>query len=106
MRPLSVTSQMRSVEAHADQQRFAKSACRFARYVLICKQYPSYLTATGSNKIMATTSTKTNTAVPDFEAATARVREAIERLLEASRKVSSTHLAGAKWFVAGLTRSE
>ena len=55
---------------------------------------------------MATTSSKTNAAVPDFEAATERVREAIERLLEAGRKVSNTHLAGVKWFVVGLTRCE
>jgi hypothetical protein len=51
-------------------------------------------------------STKTNTAVPDFEAATERAREANERLLEAGRKVSTAYLDGVEKYAAGLARFE
>ena len=55
---------------------------------------------------MATTSTKTNTALPDFEAATERAREANERLLEAGLNVSSAYLDGVEKYVPGLARCE
>lgn len=55
---------------------------------------------------MATSSTKTNTAVPDFEAATERAREANERLLEAGRKVSTAYLDGVENYISGLTQFE
>jgi hypothetical protein len=55
---------------------------------------------------MATSSTKTNTAVPDLEAATERAREANDRLLEAGRKVSTAYLDGVEKYVAGLARCE
>ena len=48
---------------------------------------------------MATTSTKTNTSVPDFDDAT-------ERLLEAGRKVSSAYLDGVEKYVAGFAQFE
>jgi hypothetical protein len=55
---------------------------------------------------MATDSTNINTAVPDFEAATERAREANERLLEAGRKVSSAYLDGVEKYVSGLAQFE
>ena len=55
---------------------------------------------------MATSSTKTNTAVPDFEAATERAREANERLLEAGRKVSTAYLDGVENYISGLAQFE
>jgi hypothetical protein len=55
---------------------------------------------------MATGSTKTNTAVPDFEAATERAREANERLLEAGRKVSTAYLDGVENYISGLAQFE
>jgi hypothetical protein len=55
---------------------------------------------------MATSSTKTKTAVPDFEAATKRAGEANERLLEAGRKVSSAYLDGVENYISGLAQFE
>ena len=55
---------------------------------------------------MATTSTKTNTAVPDFEAAAERARETNERVLETGRKISSTYLDGVENYVSGLVQFE
>ena len=55
---------------------------------------------------MATTSTKTNSAVPDFKAATERAREANERLAEVGRNVSIAYLDGVEKYVVGLTRFE
>ena len=55
---------------------------------------------------MATTSNKTNTAVPDFEAATERARKTNERLLETGRKVSSAYLDGVENYISGLARFE
>ena len=55
---------------------------------------------------MATTSTKPNTALPDFEAATERAREANERLLDAGHRVSSGYLDAVEKHVAGLVRCE
>ena len=55
---------------------------------------------------MATTSTKTNTTVPDFAAATDRARETNERLLEAVRKVSIAYLDSVEKYVAALARCE
>ena len=54
----------------------------------------------------ATSSTKTNTAVPDFQAATERAREANERLLEAGRKVSTAYLEGVENYISGLVQFE
>ncbi len=53
-----------------------------------------------------TTSTKTNQAVPDFQAAAERARETNERLLETGRKVSSTYLDGVETYVSGLLQFE
>jgi len=55
---------------------------------------------------MATSSTKTNTAVPDFEAATERARETNEHLLEAGRKVSTAYLDGVENYISGLAQLE
>jgi hypothetical protein len=55
---------------------------------------------------MASTSTKTDTAVPDFEAAAERGRETNERLLETGRKVSSTYLDGVENYISGLVQFE
>lgn len=55
---------------------------------------------------MAATSTKTTTALPDFEAATERAREANDRLLDAGRKVSSAYLDGVEKYVADVTQFE
>ena len=55
---------------------------------------------------MATTSTKTNTAVPDFEAAAERARETNERVLETGRKISSTYLDGVENYVSELVQFE
>jgi len=51
-----------------------------------------------------TTSTKTKTAGPDFEAAAERARETNERLLETGRKVSSTYLDGVENYISGLVQ--
>jgi len=58
------------------------------------------------DKIMATTSAKTNTAVPDLEAATERARKANERLLAAGRKASGAYLDGVEKYVADIARFE
>jgi hypothetical protein len=55
---------------------------------------------------MAATSTKSNTALPDFEAATERAREANDRLLEAGRKVSGAYLDGVEKYVANVAQFE
>jgi hypothetical protein len=55
---------------------------------------------------MATTSTKTNTAVPDFEAAAERARVTNERVLETGRKISSTYLDGVENYISGLVQFE
>jgi hypothetical protein len=52
------------------------------------------------------TSNKTNTALPDFEAATERARKANERLFETGRKVSSAYLDGVENYVSGLAQFE
>ena len=52
------------------------------------------------------TSTKTNTAVPDFEAATERAREANERLAGVGRKVTTAYLDGVEKYVAGVAQFE
>ena len=52
------------------------------------------------------TSTKTNTALPDFEAATERAREASDRLAEASRKVTTAYLDGVEKYVSGVAQLE
>ena len=48
---------------------------------------------------MTTSSTTTKTAVPDFEGAN-------ERLLEASRKVSTAYLEGVENYISGLAQLE
>lgn len=55
---------------------------------------------------MATSTTKTNTTVADFEAATERAREANERLSAAGRKVSAAYLDGIENYVAGIAQLE
>lgn len=55
---------------------------------------------------MATSSTKTTTAIPDFEAATERAREANERLLAAGRQVSTAYLDGVENYISGLAQFE
>jgi hypothetical protein len=55
---------------------------------------------------MATTSNKTNTAVPNFEAASERARETNERLLETGRKVSSAYLDGVENYISGVAQFE
>ena len=55
---------------------------------------------------MADTSTKTNPAVPDFEAATERARETNDRLFEAGRKVSSAYLDGVEKYVNDVAQFE
>jgi hypothetical protein len=55
---------------------------------------------------MATTSNKTHTSVPDFEAATERARETNERMLETGRKVSGAYLDGVENYISGLAQFE
>lgn len=55
---------------------------------------------------MAATSAKANTPLLDFEAAAERARDANERLLDASRKVSGVYLDGLEKYVAGLAALE
>jgi hypothetical protein len=52
------------------------------------------------------TSSKTNTAVPDFKEAGERARKTNERLLETGRKVSSAYLDGVENYVSGLAQLE
>jgi hypothetical protein len=57
---------------------------------------------------MAATTTKQNNngMYPDLEEATERVREANERFIDASRKVTSAYLDGLERYVGGLTQFE
>lgn len=57
-------------------------------------------------QIIATSSTKSRTFVPDLEAATERSREANDRLVDVGRKVSSAYLDGVETYVAGLAQFE
>jgi hypothetical protein len=52
------------------------------------------------------TSTKTNTALPDFEAATERTREANDRLAEVGRKVTTAYLDGVEKYVSRVAQFE
>jgi uncharacterized protein YicC (UPF0701 family) len=52
------------------------------------------------------TSTKTNTAAPDFEAAAERVREANDRFAEVSRQVTTAYLDGVEKYVSGIAQFE
>ena len=55
---------------------------------------------------MTTAETHANPAVPDFEAAAERAREANDRLAEAGRKVTSAYLDSIERYVAGLAKFE
>ena len=58
---------------------------------------------------MASTSTKTDqrrTFVPDLEAASERLWDANDRLLDAGRKVTGAYLDGFERYVTGVTRFE
>ena len=55
---------------------------------------------------MATTSTKTSNAVPDFEAGIERARKTNERLLETSRKLSSAYLDGVENYISEVAQFE
>jgi hypothetical protein len=55
---------------------------------------------------MATSSTKTDTAVPDFEAASERAREASDRLVAFGRKVTTAYLDGVERYVTGVAQFE
>jgi len=49
---------------------------------------------------------KTNTALPDFEAATERTREANDRLAEVGRKVTTAYLDGVEKYVSRVAQFE
>jgi hypothetical protein len=55
---------------------------------------------------MATSSIKTTTAVPDFDAATKRAREANDRLAEVGRKLTNAYLDGVEKYVTGIAQFE
>ena len=55
---------------------------------------------------MTDAETKTNPAVPDFEAAAERAHEANDRLAEAGRKVTTAYLDSVEKYVAGLAQFE
>jgi hypothetical protein len=55
---------------------------------------------------MAATSTKTNTTIPDFEAATERAREANDRVAEVGRKLTNAYLDGVEKYVTGVAQCE
>jgi hypothetical protein len=57
---------------------------------------------------MATSTSRTNTktTTPDFEAATEQIREAGDRFVAASRKVTVAYLDGVERYVAGITKAE
>ncbi len=59
-----------------------------------------------ATKPNASRASKANTAVPDLEAATERVRETNERFTEVGRKVTSAYLDGVEKYVAGLVQVE
>jgi uncharacterized protein YicC (UPF0701 family) len=52
------------------------------------------------------TATKTNTAAPDFESATERVREVNDRFADVSRKVTTAYLDGVEKYVSGIAQFE
>jgi hypothetical protein len=55
---------------------------------------------------MATSTTKSNTFIPDFEAATERAREANERFAQAGRTVTGAYLDGLEKYVNGVAQFE
>jgi hypothetical protein len=55
---------------------------------------------------MATSSIKTTTAVPDFDAATKRAREANDRLVEVGRRVTTAYLDAVEQYVTGIAQFE
>ncbi|MFL5862752.1 MAG: hypothetical protein ACJ780_18565 [Solirubrobacteraceae bacterium] len=54
----------------------------------------------------ATSTEQQHSPYPDVEAATERVREANERFIEASRKLTSAYLNGVERYVGSLTQVE
>jgi hypothetical protein len=54
----------------------------------------------------ATTTNNTRNAIPDFDAAGERIREANDRILAAGRKVTTAYLDGVEQYVAGITKAE
>ncbi|HEX8977292.1 MAG TPA: hypothetical protein VF781_12320 [Solirubrobacteraceae bacterium] len=55
---------------------------------------------------MATATSKTNTFIPDFEAATERAREANERFAQAGRTITGAYLDGLEKYVDGVAQFE
>jgi hypothetical protein len=55
---------------------------------------------------MATATSKNDTFIPDLEAAGERVREANERFIDASRKITNAYLDGVERYVAGVAQFE
>jgi hypothetical protein len=55
---------------------------------------------------MATSSIKTTTAVPDFDAATKRAREANDRLVEVGRRVTTAYFDGVEQYVTAIAQFE
>jgi endo-alpha-1,4-polygalactosaminidase (GH114 family) len=55
---------------------------------------------------MATSTTKTNSFIPDFEAATERAREANERFAQAGRTVTGAYLDGIEKYIDGVAQFE
>jgi hypothetical protein len=55
---------------------------------------------------MATSSIKTTTPVPDFDAATKRAREANDRLVEVGRRVTTAYLDGVEQYVTAIAQFE
>lgn len=55
---------------------------------------------------MATTTPKSKTFTPDFEAVTERALQANERIAKASRTVTSAYLDGLETYVDGLAQFE
>jgi hypothetical protein len=55
---------------------------------------------------MATATNRNRTVTPDIDAAAERVREANDRITEASRKVTGAYLDGVERYFTGLAKAE
>lgn len=55
---------------------------------------------------MATSTAKTKSYIPDFEAATERALEASERLTQAGRSITTAYLDGVEKYVDGVAQFE